>query len=74
MDIKFQNRLQNLEKYKEMVVAKIIICDLVHKKDYPIIDKLEAPLARKIVNILNKGILNNSYKVRIRFIRSELKQ
>lgn len=74
MDIKSQNQLQNLEKYKEMVVAKIIICDLVYKKDYTLIDRIEVSSARKIVNILNKGILNNSYKVRIRFIRPELKQ
>ena len=72
MDIKFQNRLQNLEKYKEMVVAKIIICDLVHKKDYPIIDKLEAPLARKIVNILNKNLPSDKIKVRIRFVKPEI--
>lgn len=56
-----------------MVVAKIIICDLVYKKDYTLIDRIEVSSARKIVNILNKGILNNSYKVRIRFIRPELK-
>ena len=55
-----------------MVVAKIIICDLVHKKDYPIIDKLEAPLARKIVNILNKNLPSDKIKVRIRFVKPEI--
>lgn len=40
-----------------MILAKIIICDLVHKKDYSIIDKLEVPLARKLLIFLIRKLI-----------------